>query len=111
MPPRESGPRPVSLLSAIRAGLVGVDSSNDRHPRQQPIQRRLALVELNPNRDALNHLGKIAGRVVGRQQRELRAAGGRYSFDAAAPSLARETVDGNLDRLARLDMCELSFLV
>src|ERR1700692_1173082 len=31
MLPRESGPRPESLLSAIRAGLVGVDSGDDRH--------------------------------------------------------------------------------
>src|ERR1700726_1822931 len=83
MPPRESGPWPESLLSAIRAGLVGVDSGDDRHSRQQTIQRRLALFELDPNRDALNHLGEIAGRIIGWQQCELRAAGGRYSFDAA----------------------------
>src|SRR5258706_11473784 len=76
MPPRESGPWPASLLSAIRPRFIGMDFSDDRHPRQQTLQQRLALAELNPNRNALNHLGEIAGRIIGRQQRELRAAGG-----------------------------------
>src|ERR1700689_1160263 len=42
MPPRESGWLSAPLLAAIGAGL-GVDPGHDRHPRQQPIQRRLAL--------------------------------------------------------------------
>src|ERR1700733_8795783 len=46
-PPRESGPSPQPLLSALRAGLVCVDPGDDRHSRQQTIQRRLALVELD----------------------------------------------------------------
>src|ERR1700693_3354317 len=62
MPPRERGPWSVKLFSAIRARFVGVNLRNDRHPRQQALQQRLALIEGDPNRNALNHLGKIAGR-------------------------------------------------
>src|SRR5580704_5019048 len=53
-PPRERGP--WSLFSAIRPRLVGVDLRHHRHPRQQPLQQRLALIEGDPNRDALHHL-------------------------------------------------------
>src|SRR6266481_6965112 len=102
MPPRESGPWPASLLSAIRACLVGMNSGFYRHSRQQALQQWLSLVELDANRDALDHLGEIAGGIVGRQQRELRSTGRRYSLDAAVQFLAWETVDGHLDRLARL---------
>src|SRR5258707_4745748 len=96
--PRERGPWPASLLSAIRPRFAGVNSGHDRHPRQQALQQRLALVEGDPNRDALNHLGEIAGRVVGRQQRELRSAGGGDSLDAAVQALACETIDGHVER-------------
>src|ERR1700737_3776983 len=109
MPPRESGW--ASLLSAIRPRFVGVNLGDDRHPRQQALQQRLALVEPYPNRDTLNHLGEIAGRVVGRQQRELRSTGGRDPLDAAVQSLAWETIDGHMDRLARLYPCQLGLFV
>src|ERR1700722_12593390 len=74
MPPRERGPWPVRLFSAIRARFVGVNLRNDRHPRQQARQQRLALIKRDANRDALNHFGEIAGGIVRRQQRELRSA-------------------------------------
>src|SRR6202171_1725805 len=60
MPPRESGPRSASLLSAIRPRLVGMNPGDHRHARPQPVQQRLALVELDPDRHALHHLGEIA---------------------------------------------------
>src|ERR1700704_2270324 len=65
MPPRDSGPWSASLLCAIGACFVGVNPGDDRHPRQQPLQQRLALVERYPDRDALHHLGEIAGGIVG----------------------------------------------
>jgi hypothetical protein len=57
---------------------------NDGHSGQQAFQQRLVLVELDPDRDALNHFGEIAGGIVRRQQRELRTAGRRNPLDAAA---------------------------
>src|ERR1700682_1792426 len=101
MPPRESGPwpssRPASLLSAIGSRLIGVNLGDDRHPRQQPLQQRLVLVERDPHRDALDYLGEIAGGVVGRQQRELRSAGGGGPLGPAIPSLAWGTNDGPIE--------------
>ena len=69
------------------------------------------LSSCDTDRDALHDLGEIAGRVVRRQQRELRAARRRDALDAAVQGLLRETVDRDFDRLARLDMGELGFLV
>src|SRR6266478_1340496 len=111
MPPRESGPWTASLLSAIRACLVGVNSGFHRHSRQQPLQQRLALVELDPDRDALDHLGEIAGGIVGRQQRELRSAGRRYALDAAMQLLVCEGVDRDVDGLTWLNSRELRLLI
>src|SRR4030081_1221757 len=59
MPPRDSGPWSAVLLSAIRHRFVGVNSRAHRHPRQQAFEQLLALVERDPHRDALHHLGKI----------------------------------------------------
>src|SRR6202171_3171317 len=104
MPPRESGPWPswpASLLSAaIRPRFVGANSCDHRHSRQQALQQGLALVELDPDRDALDYLGEIAGGVVGRQQCELRSAGGRDSLDAAVLFLVCENIEGHLRRRA-----------
>lgn len=61
--------------------------------------------------NALHHFGEIAGRVVRRQQGDLGAGRGRNALDPAAQLLTRETVDGDLDRLARRDMRELGLLV
>src|SRR3954465_3150117 len=97
-PPRESGPRLASAFSAF-AGL-GVDAGDDRHARHQPRQQRLVVVELDAHGNALHDLGEVTGCVVRRQQRDLRAGRGRNALDPPAQLLARETVDGDLDRLA-----------
>src|SRR5258707_5682208 len=99
MPPRESGPWPASLLSAIGSRFVGMNSGFYRHSRQQALQQWLSLVELDADRDALDHLGEIAGGIVGRQQRELRSTGRRYSVDAAMQLLVRGSVDCDVDWL------------
>src|SRR5882757_6082055 len=57
IPPRETGPRSAPSLSAI--GFAGIDMGDDRHSRQQALQQRLVLVELDPDRNALHHLGEI----------------------------------------------------
>src|SRR6185369_195447 len=81
IPPRETGPRSRSF-SAIRARLAGIDMGEDGHAGQQAFQQRLVLVELDADRDSLNHLGEIAGGIVRRQQRELRTACRRNPLDA-----------------------------
>src|SRR5882672_1546598 len=71
---------------------------------------RRAAVERDLDGDALHHLGEIAGRVVGRQQREFLAAGRRETVDMAVDQLARKHVDGDVDLLAFAHVRELGFL-
>src|SRR6185312_8636602 len=94
-PPRESGPRLESSFSAI-AGL-GVDAGHDRHARHQPRQQRLVVIELDAHGNALHDFCEVAGCVVRRQQRDLRAGCGRNALDPTAQLLTRETVNGDLD--------------
>src|SRR6185437_5000490 len=104
--PRDTGPRSSSL-----AAIAGINPGDDGHSRQQAIEQCLVLVECDTNRDALHDLGEIAGRVIRRQQGRLRATRRRDALDAPAQRLLRETVDRDFDRLARLHMGELRFLV
>src|SRR3981189_3153590 len=69
MPPRETGPRSLPSFSAIRHRLAGINIGDDGHSRQQPLQQRLAVVELNADWDTLDHFGEIAGGGVRRQTR------------------------------------------
>src|ERR1700731_3842803 len=94
MPPRETGPRSLPSFSAIRHRLAGIDIGDDGHSRQQALQQRLVVVELNADWDTLDYLDEIAGGVVRRQQRELRTARRRDPLDAAVEFFVRETVDG-----------------
>src|SRR5262249_23062690 len=66
MPPRDSGPRSASL-SAIQARVIGTDAGHDRHSRQQTLQQRLVLVELDADGNTLHHFGEVAGGVIRRQ--------------------------------------------
>src|ERR1700694_225858 len=111
IPPRGTGPRSALSLSAIRPRLAGVDIRDDGHSGQQAFQQRLILIQLDTDWNALDHLGEIAGGVVRRQQRELRTTRRRDPLDAAVEFFVRETVDGDVDRLARLHPRELRFLV
>src|SRR5215470_12002633 len=70
--PSDTGPRPSSFPV-----IAGIDPRHDRH--------------------ALHDLGEIAGGVVGRQQRELRAAGGRDPLHAAVQCRVRKTVHRDFD--------------
>src|ERR1700689_4573397 len=54
----------------------GLDGGDHRHAGTEFDRRVVAGVERDLDRDALHHLGEIAGGVVRRQQREFLAAGG-----------------------------------
>ena len=80
-------------------------------PGRSSMRGFVAGIERDPHRDALHHLGEIAGGVVRRQQREFLAAGGRDAVDMAMHDLAREHVDLDIDGLAFVHVGELGFLV
>ena len=87
-----------------------MDGRDDREARPQRDLLQHFLGEGDAHRDALDDLGEIAGRVVRRQQRELRAGGGRDRRHHALDHLAVERVDGDIDFLPRLDVGELGLL-
>src|ERR1700687_5627558 len=116
--PVETGPLWITSFCAIGAvpahssrRFIDANSGHRRHTRQEPLKQRLALVERNPHRDALDHLGKVAGGVVGRKQGKLRSACRRNALDLAAQRLVRKSIDGDLNRLTRLHPRELCLLV
>src|SRR5450631_1926515 len=68
-------------------------------------------IEHNLDRDALHNLGEVAGRVIGRQKRELRSAGRcdlRYFSVQHDPG---ESINGNVSAIAFLDVGKLRLLV
>ena len=90
-------------------GGLGVDRRLRRHARpQQSIQ--LPIVEHDLDGDALDDLGEVTGGVVGRQQSELEAAGGRETIDMALQGRRMEAVDLDLDGLPATHVGQLRFL-
>jgi hypothetical protein len=66
-----------------------VNANLDRHARQQTLKWRLVGIKLDPHRNALDDLREIAGGVIRRQQRELRAARRCDPLDIATQLLVR----------------------
>src|SRR5215831_12996226 len=88
--------RPLTCRSpaAIQRLGAGVDAGFDRKARaelSEPILRRI--IDQNLDRHALDDLGEVAGRVLRRQQRELRPAARRQAVDLAGEVDAGESVD------------------
>src|SRR5207237_7360768 len=78
---------------AIAVMLVRLDGRHDAHARPQHMLGIHGAVQMNAHRDPLHHLREVAGRVVRRQQRELRAGRGRQAFDVAAEMHALVRID------------------
>ena len=70
----------------------------------------VVVVEIDPHRHALHHLDEIAGGVLRRQDRELRAGAGRQRADRALEDVIGEGVDLERDGLADRDIGEIGFL-
>src|SRR6516164_9189103 len=87
----------------------GVDRRDHRHAGPQH-PGELRVVHHDPDRDALNDLGEVAGGVVRRQQRELESTRRRQAVDVALQPDAGETVDLDVDELSRPHVGDLRFL-
>ena len=90
--------------------MVGVDGGVDAHAGLELADELVVLVEIDPHRDALHHLDEIAGRVLRRQDRELRAGAGRERADRALEHVVGEGVDVERDALADRHIGEIGFL-
>src|SRR3981081_1351854 len=76
----------------------GIDPGNDGHAGAQPVEEAVRVVDDDFNGNTLNHFGEIAGRIVGRQKRELRARARRKREYVAAQPVTRESIHGDLGR-------------
>ena len=87
-----------------------MDGRDDRQAGPERDLFQHVLGEGDAHRDALNDLGEVAGRVVRRQQRELRAGGRGNRRHHALDHPPVERVDGDVDLLPGLNVGELSLL-
>ena len=100
---------PSSVGSGVAGSRVWIVATTERPGPERDLFQHF-LGERDAHRDPLDDLGEVAGRVVRRQQRELRAGGRGNRRHHALDHLAVERVDGDVDLLSRLDVRELGFL-
>src|ERR1700724_657998 len=84
--------------------------NRDRKAWPQFDKFSVSAVKLDAHRHALNDLGKIAGRILRRDDAELRTRCRREACDAAPKTDARQYVGNNFGELTLADACELTFL-
>src|SRR5215468_7131814 len=103
---------PPSVNGAVTRGrLLHPDDHVGRHPGPERMRvAELLGVEPDLHRDALHDLHPVAGSVLGRQQREARAGARAERIDGAVEDPARERVDLDRGRHARLHPRELRLL-
>src|SRR5690349_7449851 len=106
-----SAPAPLRARAAVATvRLLGGNGDDHAHPGpQRPIGIVLA-VEPDPHRDALHDLRVIPGRVIGRQQRELRPRGRRQALHVALEMPAGIGVDREIRGVARPHVGRLRLL-
>src|SRR5579871_287828 len=113
---RERGAAVIDARSAAAAEPAieaGVRARVDLDRRAHAVaQRRVAGVplQLDAHRDALHDLDPVAGGILRRQQRELRAGRLRDALDAATPAVLAVGVDVDVDRLAGAHPLEVGLL-
>jgi len=90
-------------------GCAGVDVDHHAHARAQQM-RDIAFVEGDAHRHALHHLDPIAGGVLRRQDRELRAGAGADRNDRALEGVVGEAVDRDGHLLPDAQIGDVGFL-
>src|SRR3954469_13166154 len=95
-----TGGRRQAEQAGERALVAGVDGGIDAHAGLQLPHIFVGLVEIDPDRHTLHHLDEVAGGVLRRQDRELRAGARRERADLALEDVVRERVDLERDGLA-----------
>src|SRR6266850_7087223 len=105
-----SGAAADSGKAAAVICLVRFNGRDDAHPRPQHVREIHGAVQVNPDRDPLDHLGEVARGVVGRQQRELRARRRRQTLDVTAEMHARVGVHRDIGGIAGRHVGGFGFL-
>ncbi len=84
-------------------------SDDGGETRTQPALQRVSWIEHDFDRNALDDLSEVAGRVIWGKQRELRAAGGRDLKNFAVQRDSGEGVDGDVGDVTSLHIGQLGF--
>ncbi len=90
--------------------MAGVDGGIGAHSGLQLLDVLVVAVEVDSHRHPLHHLDEIAGGVLRRQDRELRAGAGAERTDGALEDMIGKRIDLDRDRLSRRDIGEIRFL-
>src|SRR6202022_5009854 len=80
-----------------RATMAGVDRGVGAHAGFQLLDVAVVAVEIDPHRHTLHHLDEVAGGVLRRQDRELRAGAGAERTDGALEDMVGEGIDVDRD--------------
>src|SRR3990167_9311846 len=80
-------------FAGVISAAAGIDTGGHRHAGTQPGNLRVAVIENDLDRYTLHDLGEIAGSVIGGQQAEFGATGGRYTFHNAFEVVVGDSVD------------------
>src|SRR3954463_7820993 len=97
------GRRREAEQRAQRTAMAGIDSGIGAHAGLQLSDVFVIAVEIDPHRHPLHHLDEVAGGVLWRQDRELRAGAGAQRADGALEHMVRERVDIDSDGLSDRD--------
>src|SRR5882724_5563357 len=93
-----------------RTAMTGVDGGIGAHAGLQLLDVFVVAVEIDPHRHPLHHLDEIAGGVLRRQDRELRAGAGAERTDGALEDVIGKGIDVDGDGLPDRDIGEVRFL-
>src|SRR6266699_5117255 len=86
--------------SAIAVMLVRLDGRDDAHPRPERMHRVHRAIQVDTHGDPLHDFREVAGGVVGRQQRELRARSRRQALDVPVHVHAFVRIHRDIGRIA-----------
>src|SRR5580700_11502552 len=100
----------LPALRVLWRAWAGIDADRCRQTWAQLAEPRVAVIERDADRHALNDLGEIAGGVLRRDHAENRTGPRREAQHMAAKGLSRQHVGDHRRRLARLHLRQLIFL-
>src|SRR5690554_6223207 len=98
------------IWPGAKGSVTQVNPDLDRHARPDDLTQRVIAVDHYLDRNALYHLGEVAGGIVRRQQAELGTGGREQAVDVALYRLIVEGVEDQGGALALVHALDLGFL-
>src|SRR5690606_26029878 len=98
------------IWPGAKGSVTQVNPDLDRHARPDDLTQGVVAVDHYLDRNALHHLGEVAGGVVRRQQAELGTGGREQAVDVSLYRLIVEGVEDQGGALALVHALDLGFL-